>query len=216
MFHPALLAHSLNHLHHDTNQDHDRQGHYPDTQCARKATGCLVVWPFSPRFRGYEPNMTFDLPPPGRNPPNITSRRTSFCSRATSVDNAPTVTLSTSQSWSNAANVWLHHCPHKKKKQVMLARASITLKEKTQHHHHTLRPRETWSICAVEVSQQKSEPRPNKFAGRQLAHERSRAESKEANEFLQLPEQRAATTFNKKRKNKLWRWSSIHEPFSKS
>ena len=47
---------------------------------------------------GYEPNMTFDVPVPGHNPPNITSR-SSLCSQATSVDNAPTITLSRSQSW---------------------------------------------------------------------------------------------------------------------
>ena len=47
---------------------------------------------------GYKPNMTFDLPTPGQTPATTTSRRTSFCSQATSVDSAPTVSLSASQS----------------------------------------------------------------------------------------------------------------------
>ena len=106
-----------NHIHHDTIVKV-----IIPISVRQKATGCLVVWPVSPRCTAYEPNMTLDLPVPGRTPPNITSRRTSSCSQATSVDNAPTVTLST-----NAADVWLHHCPDKNKKQVMLVQASITL-----------------------------------------------------------------------------------------
>ena len=96
MFHPAWLVHSLAQEAQPHPPRHDRQGHYSDKRPPRKGRVCLVVWPVSPRCTGYEPNMTLDLPVPGRTPPNITSRRTSSCSQATSVDNAPTVTLSTS------------------------------------------------------------------------------------------------------------------------
>ena len=48
---------------------------------------------------GYEPSVTFDLHAPGQTPPNILSRRSGLCSQATAIDNAPTITLSASQSW---------------------------------------------------------------------------------------------------------------------
>ena len=57
-------------------------------------SGRLTIQSTLPSFKS---NMTFDLPTPGQTPATTTSRRTSFCSQATSVHNAPTVSQSASQ-----------------------------------------------------------------------------------------------------------------------
>ena len=76
----------------------DRQGQHP-ALCTLHSVGLSGRLAIQPPLTGYEPNMTFDLPAPGETPANATSRRSSICSQATSVDNAPTITLSASQNW---------------------------------------------------------------------------------------------------------------------
>ena len=116
---PLLLPpqHQPGHGH----QGHNRRKRTPerDEQYGRMATNSPLT--------GDEPNMTFDRPVPGHNPPNIVSRRSKATHRPLEAMHVRSP-LSGSQSWSNAANVWLPHCTRRNEKQVMLARASITLK----------------------------------------------------------------------------------------
>ena len=65
----------------------------------RSAMSSMAEWQKNSPLAGYEPNLTFDRPFPGKYPPNTTSGRSSLYSRATSVESAPTITVSRSHSW---------------------------------------------------------------------------------------------------------------------
>ena len=145
------------HSHHDKPPAQDRQGQHLAlcTPHSGGLSGRLAIQ--SP------PNVAFDRPSPGGTPANTTSRRTSFCSKATTFGNAPTVTRSASQSWEQRSERLTSPLP----RQVMLARESIT------------QPGETWNISIVEVTQEKQAE--NKVRGKDRFFDSS---MKRDNKFL--------------------------------